>query len=139
MKPLNKLFLVLALSSSALAHTAVTSIQPGAHQTVSAPKAVSMSFNEAIPLKFATFRVYPLPAGDKPSLDRAAAALTKTALLNKADLGGRVDTWAGGSGQAAAVKVPLKPGLKAGAYALVWRFLSDDGHVVTGQSVFHVR
>ena len=139
MKKLTKLFLVLALSSSALAHTAVTSIQPGAHQTVTVPKVVSMSFNEAIPLKFATFKVFPLPAGDKLSLNRAAAALTKTALLDRADADRRADTWAGGSGDATGVRVPLKPDLKAGAYALVWRFLSDDGHVVTGQSVFYVR
>lgn len=35
--------------------------------------------------------------------------------------------------------VPLKSGLAKGAYVFMWRVLSGDGHIVTGQSVFHIR
>lgn len=131
--------LLLALGTSALAHTAVTGIRPAAHATVSQPKAVQLEFSEAIPLRFATFKVYPLPAGDKLSLNRAAKALLNTALNAKNDASARADAWAGGKGTALSLSLPLKPNLKAGAYAVLWRFVSEDGHVVTGQSVFHVK
>lgn len=130
----------LLLSSPALAHTAVTSVQPGAHASVRAPTAVTVTVSEAIPLKFATFKVYPLPVGgDRLTLNRAAATLAKTVVGAKNDAAQRADLWRGGEGQRALIHVPLKPRLKAGAYALLWRFLSADGHVVSGQSVFYVK
>lgn len=135
---MKRLLPFLMLLGSASAHTAVTGIQPAAHATVSRPQAAEVRLNEPIPLRFATFKVYPLPAGDKLSLNRAAKAL-QSRLNVKGDAAARADLWTGGTGEATRVSVPLRSDLKAGAYALLWRFVSGDGHVVTGQSVFHVR
>lgn len=133
----------LLLGGPAAAHTAVTGVQPGAHAVISRPEAVVLTFSEPVALRFATFAVYPLPAGDRASLNRAAARLLKA----PPESATRADTWASGSGatgtrptgSARRVAVPLKPALAPGAYAVVWRVLSGDGHVVSGQSVFTVR
>ncbi len=131
---------LLALSASASAHTAVTGLTPAAFATVSAPKAVQLTFSEPIDLHFATFKVYPFPeTGDQLALNRAAADLTKARISVKNDEAVRADTAPKLSGMAARLGLPLKTGLKSGNYAVIWRILSDDGHVVTGQSVFSVR
>lgn len=131
---------LLTLVSSAAAHTAILGLNPAPHSRVTAPKMVTIKLNEAVPLQFATFKVYPLSAsGNKLSVNRAAAALAKTALNAKNDASQRADLYAPAGGTANIINVPLKAGLKAGAYALLWRFLSEDGHVVSGQSVFYVQ
>lgn len=135
-----RLILPLLLAGFAQAHTAVTGITPAAFAVVSAPGSVSLTLNEAVDLHFATVKVYPLPGmGDKLSLNRAAAALAKSALNAKNDAAQRADAGGMLHGTADKITLPLKPNLKAGNYALMWRILSDDGHVVTGQSVFVVK
>lgn len=134
------LLAALLLSATASAHTAVTAVTPAAFATVSAPRAVQLSFSEPIDLHFATVKVYPLKVtGDHPALNRAAETLLKTALGAKDDAAQRADTAPKLSGMGAKLSLPLKPGLKPGNYAVLWRILSDDGHVVTGQSVFSVK
>lgn len=137
---MRRLLALLALSSTALAHTAVTGLQPAAHATVSQPKVVTMKLSEPIPLHFATFKVYPLGVkGDKLTLNRAAASLSPKALADRNDADKRADLWKTHNSQASTVTIPLKPDLTPGAYAVLWRFLSEDGHVVSGQSVFNVK
>ncbi|SMB81450.1 copper resistance CopC family protein [Deinococcus hopiensis] len=124
------LFSTLSLSS---AHTAVTSITPGPKTPVTAPRNVLISFSEPIELRFSTFRVMAVPAGK--TLEDAA----HVALALKADASELVNTALKAQGMAARLTLPLKPGLKAGTYVIAWKMLSEDGHPVTGQSVFHVK
>lgn len=134
------LLAVLLLSGQALAHTAVTGIVPAAHASVTAPTNVEIKLNEAIDLHFATFKVYPLNVqGDKLALNRAAATLAKTALKARNDAAQRVDQFKSGGGTTDHVVIPLKSKLAPGPYVFMWRVLSADGHIVTGQSVFQVK
>lgn len=136
----NLILPLLLLSGFASAHTEVTGLSPAPNAVVQAPKTVSLTLSEPVDLHFCTFKVYPLKAtGDKLALNRAAADLAKTALNAKGDDAARADTAPKLSGMAAKVSIPLKTNLKAGNYAVMWRILSDDGHVVTGQSVFTVQ
>ncbi len=128
------LALLTALSlSTTLAHTAVSSITPALNATVTAPKAVQLKFSEPIEVRFSTFRVMAVPAGQ--SVDAAA----KVALAEKADSPKLVNLPLTASALAAQVSVPLKATLKAGRYVVVWRLLSEDGHPVTGHSTFRVK
>lgn len=117
---------------SALAHTEVTSVVPAANARVTAPKVVTLTFDEPINLRFSTFKVVPLPAG--ADAEKTAAA----ALARKDDAALRADTAPKLTGMAALVRLPLHAGLKPGAYLIVWHILSDDGHPVSGHSVFRV-
>lgn len=133
-------FVILSLFSAAWAHTAVTSVTPGAFAIVTAPAAVQIKLNEPVDLHFATFKVYPLKvSGDKLALNRAAATLAKTALKARADEDLRADTWKKQTGTTSNVSIPLKQNLLSGAYVIMWRLLSGDGHVISGQSVFSVK
>lgn len=124
--------LLLALGA-AQAHTEVTGTTPAANARVRAPDRVVLNFSEPINLRFSTFKVLPLPAG----ADAAGAAAA--ALARKTGAAPRADTASPLSGLAARVTLPLRPDLRPGAYLIVWRLLSDDGHPVSGHSVFHVR
>ncbi|WP_216317670.1 copper resistance CopC family protein [Deinococcus aestuarii] len=132
MRFLLPLFAALTLGS-ALAHTEVTSVTPAANARVAAPKTVTLTFSEPIHLRFSTLKVVPLPTGADPT-QTAAAALTR-----RDDAPSRADTAPALNGMAARVTLPLRPGLKPGAYLIAWRLLSEDGHPVSGHSVFHVR
>lgn len=128
------------LTPCAAAHTAVTSTVPASQATITAPRNVEIAFNEAVDLHFATFKVYPLKAqGDKLALNRAAATLAKSALKARNDQAQRADQFTPQYGTTAKVSVPLKSGLAKGPYVFMWRVLSGDGHIVTGQSVFTIR
>ncbi len=134
------LLAALLLSATASAHTAVTAVTPAAFATVNAPRAVQLSFSEPVDLHFASVKVYALGAtGDHAALNRAAETLLKTALGARDDAAQRADTAPRLTGLAARLSLPLRPDLKPGNYAVLWRILSDDGHVVTGQSVFSVK
>lgn len=125
---------LLALTLSvASAHTAVASMTPAAKSTVSAPKEVVLKFSEPIELRFSTFRVMALGAGQSPE-DGA-----KVALALKADASELANVPLTARNLAAQLRIPLKPDLKAGTYVVVWKILSEDGHPVSGHSVFTVK
>lgn len=137
---MKNLILPLLLSGTALAHTEVVGMTPAAHATVTAPQSVTLTLSEPIDLHFATFKVYPLNAkGDPSVLNRAATTLAQSVLNVKGDEAKRSDRAKSLTGLAAKVSLPLKPNLGAGNYVVMWRILSDDGHVVTGQSVFAIK
>ncbi|GGO31465.1 copper resistance protein CopC [Deinococcus humi] len=128
------LLLLLALAlGTASAHTTVLSITPTADASVAAPKEVVFKFSEPIELRFSTFRVMALGAEMKPE-DGAKAALTL-----KPDAPELVSRPITARTLAAQLRIPLRPGLNAGTYVVAWKLLSEDGHPVTGHSVFTVK
>ena len=132
MKELLALITALGLSS-ALAHTAVTSIPPALNTSVPAPRSVQLKFSEPIKLRFSTFRVMAVPAGT--TLPAAVTA----ALAEKADSPKVVSLPLERTPLAAQLILPLKADLKAGTYVVAWKILSEDGHPVTGSSTFKVK
>jgi methionine-rich copper-binding protein CopC len=101
----------LALPLAAHGHAKLLRTTPAANAEVSAPKTLTLAFNEAVRLG-----VLKLSSGGKDiplTLDRGAPA-------------------------AAQVSVPL-PALGAGTYQVEWSALTvDDGHVVKGTFSFTV-
>lgn len=126
--------LLLAFSfHSALAHSQVTGVYPGAHAVVSSPKYVSVKLNEAVKLKFCKLDVYKLNAdGGKLAMNRAAAQVAKT---GKAV---RMPIQFNKQGKSNILKASIGK-LPAGNYVMVWRVLSADGHMVRGHSVFKAK
>ncbi|CAM3274825.1 CopC domain-containing protein [Deinococcus saxicola] len=129
---LTVLLLALVLGTAS-AHTAVASVTPAAGSTVSAPKEVVLKFSEPTELRFSTFRVMALGADIKPE-DGARAALAL-----KAYASALVNLPLTARTLVAQLRIPLKATLKAGAYVVAWKLLSEDGHPVTGHSVFTVK
>lgn len=128
MRRLLSLVLTLLLAT-ALAHTEVTGVTRGG--SAAAPT-VTVTFSEPVELRFSTFRVMAVPAGQSAG-GAAAAALKEaagSARLVNLPLP-RLTT-------AALARLPLRPGLKRGAYVVAWRLLSEDGHPVTGYRTFRV-
>jgi copper resistance protein C len=132
-----------------LAHSAVKSAVPADHAHVTtAPKTVSVNFDEKFSSQSAVFKVYYLPmtsmmkngkminAGQMD--DVAEAAMNKFVDL-KQDTSSRVDT---GMQKATAmttkVVLNLKPGLKPGVYVTMWKLKADDGDTVKGFIHFHL-
>lgn len=131
---MRSLLLLLALGlGTASAHTAVTALTPAADSTVSAPKEIALKFSEPIELRFSTFRVMALGRGQSPE-DGAKAALAL-----KADAPELANGPLTARTLAAQLRLPLRPGLRAGIYVVAWKILSEDGHPVTGHSVFTVK
>lgn len=125
--------LLAATVGTAAAHTEVTVVSPTPTLPVSAPKAVLLRFAEPVNLRFASFRVLPMPSGKTP------AEAAKLALALKPNSPQLVNLGPVPGGMASKLSLPLKTNLKAGPYLIAWAVLSDDGHPVSGQSLFRVR
>jgi methionine-rich copper-binding protein CopC len=104
--------LLLALGSTAHAHSLLLSSVPAADALVTGPPAVTLRFNNRIEKKLSRIRLVP-PQGEPRILPLRP--------------GGAVD----------ALEAPL-PALGAGRYRVEWRVLSTDGHVVSGAFAFSV-
>jgi copper resistance protein C len=143
----------LVVSSAAfgwvLAHSTVKSAVPADHAHVmTAPKTVSVNFDEKFEAKSAVFKVYYLSMTSMMKNgkmmnsgqmdDVAEAAMNKYVDLKK-DTASRVDT---GMQKTAAmttkVVLNLKAGLKPGVYVTIWKLKADDGDTVKGFIHFHL-
>jgi len=105
------------------------------------PQSVTITFTEAVEVKLSVFKVYPLPgSGSLERLNQQAQALLPQVIGLKGDQARRADsglrTTAKTSSQ---VVIGLKPGLKPGAYAVLWRNLATDGHTSSDFFVFIYR
>nr|WP_306300388.1 MULTISPECIES: copper resistance protein CopC [Streptomyces] len=107
---------LLGGAAPATAHAVLTGSDPREDTVLkTAPKQVTVSFNESVALTEDSVRVLdpdsrPVTAGDP---ERA---------------GGRADT----------ARVPLTDGLKQGTYTVSWRVLSEDSHAISGAFTFSV-
>jgi len=140
----------LAGLASASAHSHLSASTPADGTTVTAaPIAVELDFTEPVQAAYSLFEALPLPvpfaAGETaPQLSARvhdlASQLSDEVLAKKVDAKTRVDTGVAPSrGTTDTVDVKLQDGLQAGYYVIVWRVLSEDGHVTHGVVVFRVR
>jgi copper resistance protein C len=132
-----------------MAHSTVKSAIPADHAHVmTAPKTVSVNFDEKFEEKSAVFKVYYLPMTSMMKNgktmnsgqmdDVAEAAMNKYVDLKK-DTSSRVDTgMQKTSATTAKVVLNLKSGLKPGVYVTMWKLKADDGDTVKGFIHFHL-
>ncbi len=135
------LLTALALTGSALAHAELTAAVPAENSTVTAPRAVDLTFGEGVELRFSTFKVYPLnTSGSAQVLNRAADALMARVIGVKGDVAARADLGTKPPvGAATRVHLTLKPKLAPGTYVVMWKVLSVDTHASSGRYLFTVK
>jgi methionine-rich copper-binding protein CopC len=105
----------IALAGQASAHAALVKSNPAANATVAAPKAISLTFNEALTPAFSGFD---MSMGDSMKMK----VKTKVSKDRKTITG-----------------MPLGP-MMAGAYKVNWHAAaSDDGHKTSGTLAFTVK
>ncbi|WP_027882753.1 copper resistance CopC family protein [Meiothermus rufus] len=136
----------LALAGVALAHAYLVSSSPADGAVLrEAPSQVRLSFTEAVELRFSRFKVYPLEAprealNNPQRLRMLAEALVAQVLPLRDDEARRVDMGLVTPGRTAEnVQLALKPGLKPGAYVVMWQVLSVDTHTTRGFLLFVYR
>lgn len=139
-------FVVLVGLGCAFAHAELHNSMPVANSTIKAlPRTVTLTFSEAVEVRLSTFKVYRLEAppeswGSPTRLRRLAQPLVNRVLTLKTDTGAaaRVDSGILNTERTSKTIrfATLKPGLKAGAYVVMWRNLAVDGHTETGFFVF---
>lgn len=145
------LTLTLALAGSALAHAELSSSTPADGAVLSAaPAVVTLTFTEAVEVRFSTFKVYPLTADIAPAAEDAqaqfgglAGQLVSEVLETRGDEDARADTGTNtGVGTAErtteTIVLPLKPDLDTGVYVVMWRALAVDAHTTQGFLTFRV-
>lgn len=141
---------LLAAMASASAHSHLAASTPSDGSTVGeAPTRVELTFTEPVQVAYSLFEALPLPvpdrSGETPSqrdkrVHELASQLSDRALAGKADSKARVDTGVTpAKGATEKVSVALRQHLPPGYYVLVWRVLSEDGHVTHGVVVFRSR
>ena len=134
---MKKLLLLLALFSSlVLAHSKPVKIVPANGSSVSAPKTVSIEFDDGIEASFSTFKVY---AYTGEVNNGAIRAFARAKLPLKNDLSARADTGNTAKGNTKKVSINLKPKLAKGVYVVMWRILGSDTHSVDSWSFFRVK
>lgn len=101
------------------------------------PTEVRLTFNEPVELRFSTLKVYPLH--DPARLRTRTKALVGRVLRLKGDETPRADLGPTTPPRTTrAAVIGLKPGLKPGAYMVIWRVLSVDTHPSEGFFVLHL-
>jgi copper resistance protein C len=129
-------FLILMLSGMVFADSKPTKIVPANGASVSAPKAVSIAFNEGIEGRFSTFKVYPYTGEVN---NNAIRAFARAKLPLKNDTAARADVNHNAVSSTKNVQIQLKPNLAKGVYVVMWRILGADTHIVEGWSFFRIK
>lgn len=127
----------------ALGHTTLTSSSPdhGA-RLAERPAAVELTFSEPVETGLSRFEVFrldvPADALDDPvHLEELAGRWVAQASRSRRDEAPRVDTGLETDDpRSRTVRIGLPADLEPGAYAVLWRVLSADSHVVQGFIVF---
>jgi copper resistance protein C len=111
MKRLIVIFLGLALTVAANAHTKIAATMPAADQSVAAPRAIELTFAGDVRLTSVSLTD---SAGAEKHLDAVPTDVASTFSLS--------------------IHEPLAPG----TYKVVWRAVGGDTHVISGELSFTV-
>jgi copper resistance protein C len=139
---------VIALVGLALAHSNLKASSPKDHAHImTAPKTITLEFDEAVETKVSTFKVYyykmdAMMKGGKAmtgaQMDDFSEAAAKKIIAMKSDTAERMDSGlVNTKAQATKITLGLKPNLKPGIYVVAWKTTSVDTHVETGFMHFH--
>ena len=122
------LLIFLLIPSIAFAHSPLSSISPAADAVLdTAPTVIEMTFKSPAKLiKLELFKVN----------DEAKDSLLSSLFGN--DNGDEVNLESDALMQESATHTIKLPLLKAGVYKINWRALSEDGHVIKGESAFQI-
>jgi copper resistance protein C len=140
---------IFALAGMALAHSNLKASNPKDHAYLkTAPKNITLEFDEAIETSISKIRVYYYPhaammKNGKPmtgaQMDDVAEAAAKKFMAFKTDTADRMDTGLiNAKNQTAKVTLGLKANLKPGVYVIAWKTVSVDTHTETGSIHFHL-
>lgn len=126
----------------AMAHAEYKSSVPKAASVVKEmPAQIQLFFTESLELKLSSFKVYRLQADaihlSPAQIRTQARALYRQLLLVQNDQDKRWDTGVKTTTRTTKeVVLGLKPGIKPGAYVVMWQNLGTDGHRVRGFYTF---
>lgn len=122
------LLIFLLIPSIAFAHSPLSSISPAADAVLdTAPTVIEMTFKS--PAKLIKLELFKVNAEAKDSLFSS---------LFGNDSGDEVSLESDALLQESATHTIILPLLEAGVYKINWRALSEDGHVIKGESVFQI-
>ena len=122
------LLIFLLIPSIAFAHSPLSSISPAADAVLdTAPTVIEMTFKS--PAKLIKLELFKVNAEAKDSLFSS---------LFGNDNGDEVNLDSDALLQESATHTIILPLLEAGAYKIYWRAVSEDGHVMKGESAFQI-
>lgn len=122
------LLIFLLIPSIAFAHSPLSSISPAADAVLdTAPTVIEMTFKS--PAKLIKLELFKVNAEAKDSLFSS---------LFGNDSGDEVSLESDALLQESATHTIILPLLEAGVYKINWRALSEDGHIMKGESVFQI-
>ena len=122
------LLIFLLIPSIAFAHSPLSSISPAAKAVLdTAPKVIEMTFKS--PVKLIKLELFKVNAEAKDSL---------LSSLFGNDSGDKVSLESDALLQESATHTMILPLLEVGAYKIYWRAVSEDGHVMKGESAFQI-
>ena len=122
------LLIFLLIPSIAFAHSPLSSISPAADAVLdTAPTVIEMTFKS--PVKLIKLELFKVNAEEKDSL---------LSSLFGNDGGDKVSLESDALLQESATHTIILPLLEAGVYKINWRALSEDGHIMKGESVFQI-
>lgn len=122
------LLIFLLIPSIAFAHSPLSSISPAADAVLdTAPTVIEMTFKS--PAKLIKLELFKVNAEAKDSLFSG---------LFGNDSGDEVSLEPDALLQESATHTIILPLLEAGVYKINWRALSEDGHVIKGESAFQI-
>ena len=106
---------LLFSAGQALAHAELVTSSPAANATVTSPNSISLTFSETLVSKFSGFE------------------------LTMVDHGMKMDVKTSVSADGMNLNGTIKGPLMKGAYKIVWRAATKDGHRMTGEVPFKVQ
>jgi methionine-rich copper-binding protein CopC len=122
------LMILLLIPITAFAHSPLSSISPAADAVLdTAPTVIEMTFKS--PAKLIKLELFKINAEAKDSLFSS---------LFGNDNGDEITLDSDALLQESATHRIILPLLEAGVYKINWRALSEDGHVIKGESVFQI-
>ena len=122
------LLIFLLIPSIAFAHSPLSSISPAADAVLdTAPTVIEMTFKS--PAKLIKLELFKVNAEAKDSLFSS---------LFGNDSGDEVSLESDALLKESATHTIILPLLEAGVYKINWRALSEDGHIMKGESVFQI-